>query len=260
MNSATLLSATPAGLRTPLIDALNEVCRNYTEGRWEPSELNGGKLCEVVYTIVDGTLKRAYAARPSKPRDMVAACRALEGNSPDATRVGDRSLRILIPRMLVTLYEIRNNRGVGHVGGDVDPNFMDATAVHTMSRWVVAELIRVFHSVSTKDAQVAVDLLVERKLPIIWEHEGIKRVLAKLGFPEQCLVLLYSESGWVVVSSLLAWTEYSNGSVFRKTVLARLHKDRLIEYDAKNDRACLTSAGVREVETRIIPSLGTDFF
>jgi hypothetical protein len=129
-----------------------------------------------------------------------------------------------------------------------------------MARWIVAELIRVFHNVSTKDAQEAVDLLVERKLPIIWEHEGVKRVLAKLGFPDQCLVLLYSESGWVRIVKLLAWTEYSNSSTFKNTLLARLHKDRLIEYDAKNDRACLTSAGVREVETRIIPTLGTDYF
>lgn len=45
-----VLAAIPTRLRDELIAALNEVLRNYRERRWEPSELNGGKLCEVVYT------------------------------------------------------------------------------------------------------------------------------------------------------------------------------------------------------------------
>jgi hypothetical protein len=63
------------------------------------------------------------------------------------------------------------------------------------------------HNVSTKDAQAAVDLLVEHKLPIIWEFEGIKRILVKVQYPDQNLVLLYSEAGWVTIANLLAWTE-----------------------------------------------------
>lgn len=161
--------------------------------------------------------------------------------------------------MLIALYEIRNNRGVGHAGGDVNPNFMDATAVHTIARWVVAELIRVFHNVSTQEAQSGVDALVERELPFIWERDGVRRVLVKLSFSDQCLVLLYGESGWTTVVNLLNWTEYSNGSKFRRTLLRNLHKDRLIEYDAGNDRACLTSAGVEAVETRIIAVLSPDY-
>ena len=99
---------------------------------------------------------------------MVSACRALENQPAAPSRVGDRSLRILIPRMLVALYEIRSNRGVGHAGGDVEPNFMDATAVQAMARWVVAELIRIFHQASTDDAQAAVDAIVERNLTPVW--------------------------------------------------------------------------------------------
>ena len=69
-------------------------------------------------------------------------------------------------------YEIRNNRGVGHVGGDVDPNHMDAEAVQTMAGWAMAELVRIFHGVKTEEAQETVDALVERKSPIIWEVLG----------------------------------------------------------------------------------------
>ena len=43
--------------------------------------------------------------------------------------------------MIVALYEIRNDRGVGHTGGDVDPNHMDASMVLAGAKWLVAELV-----------------------------------------------------------------------------------------------------------------------
>src|SRR5438132_11109712 len=130
IDATTILAHLPASLRDPLLQSFQEIAANYAEHRWEPSELNGGKFCEVVYTIIDGHITGRYPARPSKPSNMLTACRNLEGKPEDKGRVGDRSLRILIPRMLVALYEIRNNRGVGHVGGDVIPNFLDATAAY----------------------------------------------------------------------------------------------------------------------------------
>jgi hypothetical protein len=243
------LAALPAGLRDPLFQSYREIARNYTESRFEPAELNGGKFCEVVYTIIDGCLSGAFASSPSKPRDMVAACRALEQTPPNATRVGDRSLRILIPRVLLPLYEIRNNRGVGHVGGDVDPNFLDATAVYGMTSWVLAELIRVFHNVTTKEAQQTVDALVERKHPLVWQVEGIKRVLDhSMDKGNQALVLLYSESSWLDEKELFAWVEYSTLTMFRNRILLPYHKERLLEYDASQRRVRISPRGVLEVE------------
>ncbi len=177
LDPTTLLHGVPMGLRTPLIAAYVEIAQNYAEERWEPSELNGGKFCEIVYTILEGAISGTYPSAPSKPPKFVEACRALEQKPADPTRIGDRSLRILIPRLLPYLYEIRNNRGVGHVGGEVNPNFSDATSVLSGSNWVMAELVRIYHNVSLADAQSAVDTLVERKLAIVWEFEGIKRVL-----------------------------------------------------------------------------------
>jgi hypothetical protein len=180
---------------------------------------------------------------------MVAACRALEQTPPNATRVGDRSLRILIPRVLLPLYEIRNNRGVGHVGGDVDPNFLDATAVFGMTSWVLAELIRVFHNVTTKDAQQTVDALIERKHPLVWQVEGIKRVLDhSMDKGNQSLVLLYSESSWLDEKELFSWVEYSTLTMFRNRILLPYHKQRLLEYDTSQRRVRISPRGVLEVE------------
>lgn len=260
MDTSRLLGGIPSGLRSTLIDSLSEICRNYSERRWEPSELNGGKLCEAVYCVAHGVLSGTFPAIASKPANMVDACRDLERNYPPVPgRVGDRSLRILIPRLILGIYEFRSNRGVGHVGSDVDPNFMDATLVHGMSKWLVAELIRIFHQVTTYDAELAVNALVERKLPIIWERDGIRRVLVVgLDYADETLLLLYSTPNWTAASDLVNWTEHSNGTVYRRTVLTRLHDDRLIEFDAKQDRACITPAGIRVVESRLLPKVSED--
>lgn len=47
-------SVLPATLRDDLLDAFNQIVTSYREHRWEPSELNGGKLCEAAFTIVKG--------------------------------------------------------------------------------------------------------------------------------------------------------------------------------------------------------------
>jgi hypothetical protein len=157
--------------------------------------------------------------------------------------------------MLPALYEIRNNRGVGHVGGDVDPNFLDATAVYGMASWALAELVRVFHNVSTREAQQTVDALIERKVPLIWELDdlNVKRVLApSMSNRDQTLVLLTRSLGWISDKELLTWVEYSDLTMYRKRVLGPLHKARLIEFDRQNARARISPLGTKDVEDRIL--------
>jgi hypothetical protein len=247
------LTGLPPTLREELIKSFREIAANYSERRWEPSELNGGKFSEVVYSIVNGSLSGTFPTKSSKPNDMVKACRLLEAVPADAARPGDRSLRILIPRVLMPLYEIRNNRGVGHVGGDVDPNFLDATAVYAMASWVLAELVRVFHNVSTKEAQAVVDALAEHKHPLIWDAEGVKRILdPSMKAADQTLLLLHAARSWIDEESLLNSVEYRNASAFRAKVLKPLHSARLIEYEEGTHRALISPKGSENVETRIL--------
>jgi hypothetical protein len=257
LDPSKVLASIPAGLRDPLLETYGEIVSNFAEHRWEPSELNGGKFCEVVYTILEGAISSTFAAGPSKPANMKDACLALEKKQPTG-KPGDRSLRILLPRALLPLYEIRNNRGVGHVGGDVDPNLMDATAVYSTASWVMGELIRVFHHVSTVEAQGAVDALSERKLSLIWSPGTVKRVLDhKMNAADQTLVLLHQGLAWVDEAVLLASVEYSSAGMYRKRVLNKLHKARMIEFDKASARARISPTGSAYVEEKIIaPRMG----
>jgi hypothetical protein len=242
------LTILPAGLRKDLLDSLNKISRAYREGRWEPAELNGGKLCEAAYSIIAGYDSRNFPSRAAKPRNLVDACKALEG----LPKTVPRPVRIQIPRLLTALYEIRSNRGVGHAGGDVDPNHMDATAVLHMSKWVVAELVRLLHNLSTEDAAALVEQLVERELPIIWEVDGKRRVLNP-GLPaiEKSLLILYSVRGKSAVEELRNSVGYGNPTRFRQGVLAPAHRKALLELNGEEDTVELSPLGGRWVEENV---------
>ena len=225
--------------------------RNFRESRWEPAALNGGKLCEVVYSVIHGHLVGAMPLKPQKPRNMVEACRALEQMAP--TPIADRSVRIQIPRVLLAVYEVRNNRGVGHVGGDVDPNRMDATFVLYSSKWLLAELVRIFHGTTAAEATTLVDALVERVTPVVWDVEGRRRVLTPgLTMKEKTLLLLYHSERPVAETDLVAWVEHSNPYVYRRDVLRALHADRLVEYDEAAARVILSPTGSAAVEAKLL--------
>ena len=219
------LSGIPDGLRNPLLAEFSQIITSFMERRWTSAELSGGRFCEIVYTILDGYAGQSYARTPVKPPNFVDACRALERNTGVP-----RSFQILIPRLLPALYEIRNNRNVGHVGGDVNPDFMDSSAVVSISSWILAELVRVFHATTTDEAQKVVSQLSERRLPLVWRSGDLRRVLKpSLPLKSQVLLLLASSSSRVVFDDLLRWTGHKSKPYFIR-LLRKLHSARLIEF------------------------------
>jgi hypothetical protein len=209
----------PGDLRGDLLGAFEEIVKNYSEGRWEPAELNGGKLCEAAFSVCEGLATGNMPARAAKPRNLVAACVALEKHTSAL-----RSIRIQIPRMLVALYEIRNNRNVGHVGGEVDPNHMDALCVLQMAKWIMAELVRVLHSLPVDDAADLVDALVEREVPLVWKVNGQRRVIDEtMSMKDKTLLILHGHIGAAKESDLCRWVEHEKASWYRRDVLKKAH-------------------------------------
>ncbi len=245
-----VLGGLPPVLRQELVDELNKIERHYREGRWEPAELDGGRLTEVVYSIVKGALDGKMPAKSYKPGQMVQAIQKLEDYPATA---GLRSLRVLIPRVLLGVLDIRNDRDVGHMGGEVPSNHMDATYVLGAAKWLVAELVRVFHQVDVPTATEFVEALIERDTPAVWEVvPGTKRVLnTKMNVRDKVLLLLHSTPGPVKDADLCDWAEYGNWTRFRKDILGGLHDDKLVDYEAATGLVRLSELGVRYVEARL---------
>jgi hypothetical protein len=239
-----VFSDLPKRLRSELLEAFGKIVQNYRENRWEPSELNGGKLCEVVYSIIKGIGDGAYPSRATKPTNIVDACRKLEHVS-----TVPRSVQVLIPRLLPALYEVRNNRGVGHTGGEVDPNHMDAVLVLQMSKWIMAELVRLLHHRPVDEAAEIVEALVEREIPLLWSVNDKLRVLdTSLTMKDKTLILLHSKTGPMGERELVDFLEHSNPSAFRRDVLRAAHKKRLIEYDQDAQSVTVSPLGIELAE------------
>jgi hypothetical protein len=141
----------------------------------------------------------------------------------------------------------KNFAYVAHMG-KVSPNEMDATLILYSTKWVLAELLRQASGMNVSDTQKAVDTIIERRLSLLWKHNGVTRVLQDIGTREQVSVLLYDENGQSE-EKLRSAIEYKNSSDFRK-ILRQLHGARLIEYAA--DGTCTISPpGIVETETII---------
>jgi hypothetical protein len=247
---AHLLGPVPQNLEDDLFGRFREIERNFRERRWEPAELNGGKLSEVAYSILRGHVDGSFPQKSSKPANFYASC----NNLANAPANFGRSVRIQIPRMLIALYEIRNNRNVGHVGGDVDPNLMDAVSVLHMAKWVVSEFVRIFHGVSLTEASDIVEALSERELALIWDTGSVRRVLDNsLTMLEKTLLLLFSTSSPLTESELIASLEHSNPSVYRRDILRKAHKNRLLEYDQNKGLVKISPLGISQVERATLP-------
>lgn len=248
LNAEEALGLLPRGLRRELLDEFAKITRNYRESRWEAAELDGGRFCEIVYTILRGRIDGEYPGSASKPSNFPASCEALGKTPKDAH---PQSVRLGIPRVLVGLYEVRNNRGVGHVGGEVNANHMDATLVLHSAQWVMAELVRLFHDTDTVTAQATVDALVDRTLPSLWKVGDVTRVLdTTLPLTDQTLLLLYSEAS-VGDRALASNLEQARLDNYRR-VLRRLHDARLVEYNKATGAVSISPKGVQDVEERIL--------
>jgi hypothetical protein len=254
VDDAQALGRLPKLLRSELLAEHAKITRNFREGRWEAAELDGARFCEIVYTILAGYLDgQTYPASASKPGDMKVACENL-GRLPRSA--GPDAARVTIPRILVGLYQVRNNRGVAHVGGEVSANHMDATYVLHASRWIMAELVRMFHDTDVATATKIVDALVDRTLPIVWQVGGIRRILDKsLSLADSTLLLLYGEPSGSKDADLARDLEQNRLSNYRR-VLRPLHDARLIEYSELNGYAVISPKGEKYVEERLLPVVG----
>lgn len=214
--------------------------------------LSAGKLCEAGLRLLQERAFGQYTPFGKKISNFADECRKIVSSST-ATAITE-SEKVVLPRALVFLYTMRNTRGIGHIGGDVDPNAIDTALIGRTADWIICELIRIHHHLSLEEAQDIVDALAIRQLPDVWEVAGKRRVLRDgLTAKDQALLLLYSaQEGTVMTEDLIAWIEYSNPAVFKSKVLLKLHSDRLVEWDREVESVTLSPKGAKYVEESLL--------
>jgi len=246
------LNGIEPAIRKRLIDSYLELKRNVAEGRHDAAGMSAGKLCEAVIRHLQRCASGSCTPFGTKIPNFADECRRII-SAPSGRGIAE-SEKAIVPRALVFLYTMRNKRGIGHVGGDVDPNAIDGALISRTADWIICELIRVHHNLSLEEAQDLVDGLAVRQLPDIWEVAGKKRVLRDgLSAREKTLLLLYSSKDQTVLcEDIIAWVEYSNPAAFRYNILRKLHKERFLEWDRETESVVLSPKGSKYVEDKLL--------
>ncbi|MBI3775301.1 MAG: hypothetical protein HY273_07080 [Gammaproteobacteria bacterium] len=166
---ANLLQMFPRKHTGALLLHFSESVRAFESGEWEQCILKAGKFVEAVIKALSGYASLPLPnARKFKVSNLVAQLEKL-----DAAKFKD-SVRLIIPRNCVFVYDIASNRGSRHDPDEIDPNKMDAIAVVQNISWVLAEMIRLSHDGSLKPDEAAdvVDGLMEKRYPEIEDIDG----------------------------------------------------------------------------------------
>ncbi|MCC2608448.1 hypothetical protein [Neorhizobium petrolearium] len=239
------LQVLPDGLREPLIDQFEQALDEYRASDWEKVGLKAGKFCEIAFCICAGHAIGTFPASATKPSDFKTSCLNLE----QYNKTKGRSLCIQIPRILLGLYELRNNRAIGHVGGEVSPNHMDAEFFLRAMKWVMAEFVRFFSQLPLDDSHSLVEAVTARTFQVVWSSGDVRRILepAKTA-GQKVLILLYAETKPVKTALLQTWVEYKNGTDFKRKILKDLHKKALIHFDEEKGTAEILPPGQTLVE------------
>lgn len=251
------LANVPSEFRSRTIKTYLDLKSRHAEGKHDAAGVSAGKLCEIVVRLLQHELKKSFTPFGQQIHNFAGEC---ESFSQVPKALGSESLRVVIPRALSYLYTLRNKRGIGHAGGDVDANGIDGATIGRVADWIVCELIRIYHNMSLEEADALVSSLSSRNIPDIWEVGGKKRVLRNdLDFKQKALLLLYSSvDSAVLAEDLYSWTKYSNFAVFRKNVLGQLDSANLIEYDRDSETVIISPIGVKQVEEEILQQPAKD--
>lgn len=247
MSIKQTFSILPEELNTKLEETYENIILNYHQQKFDLSALNGAKFAETVYRILEWHTSNPHQYTPLNHHitNFEVSCKKFD----NLTQFPE-SIRFHIPKFLISVFFIRNKRSIGHVGGDVDSNHMDAEIVLSVSKWVLAELVRIFHTTTTVEAQEVVEGLIVKEHPSVWTAFGNERVADKSkSYEDKTLILLYTKHPKAVDEKVLQnWTEYSNSSVYKEKILRPLHKKGLIEFNEKNKLVLLSPAGIEYVQ------------
>jgi hypothetical protein len=240
-----IAAGVPAELARETLQSFSEAKRRFHLADYMPNAVAGGRFSEAVLRILEWTTTGSYVALSDpkfKAETIINKLAALPaGTFPE-------SVRLHIPRAVRVIYDIRNKRNTAHLSDGIDPNMQDATLVGSTMAWILAELVRLHHSVAPQEAQGIIDGLITREVPMIQMFEEHPRLLKDIGASDHVLVLLYwVGSPGVKRATLSQWLPLSMRTNLSRT-LARLHATHLVHY--VDSTARITLLGEREVELR----------
>jgi len=232
-----------------LFESYQLVNEHYYLGKHRPCCSEGGRFAEVALRMLQQVTTGKYIPL-GKPIPKFSN-EVLELEKADKDKFPE-SIRIQIPRTLQVIYDIRNKRDVGHVGGDVDANLSDATLSLFSCNWVLTEFLRIYYTSDITAAQNLVNSLVKIRIPLIQDFNGFLKLLKPdMKLPSKILALLYYRgSEGATVDELNKWFGYRILVGHMNITLDRLEHEKAFIH-RRNEHCFITDTGRKYVEKDI---------
>ena len=153
-----------------LLASYSEVITHFRKGAVDVCLSCSGKFVENVLRAVE--FLRTGKILP----EIKSASSTVKDIEKDATL--PESLRILVPRVAYAMiFDLRSKRGAVHVK-EINPKPIDAALVVQAASWIVAELLRLYHSDDDNQIATAMNALSRTNLPYV-ETFGDERVVTR---------------------------------------------------------------------------------
>ncbi len=167
-----------------LVDKYEEMVSEFLLNNYEIVLVKCGKFIEDFYQVLDFAARQSIASKPNltKIRKRLKTAITLQKIQP--------SVKSLVADSLKIAYKFRNSRDGAH-SNDFISNKIDAYYVISISKWSLAEMIRIYSNMSLVDSNSLIDEIIEIPTPHIQRFEGDILVLASLSAANEILSLLY---------------------------------------------------------------------
>jgi hypothetical protein len=133
---------------------------------------------------------------------------------------------------------------------NIDPNLQDSTLVVSILDWVLAEFVRLYHTVPANEAQAIVESLVTRRAPVVQDFAGFLKILnPNLAAGDYLLVLLYQRGkDGATYPELQLWSKPKMRPNLNSTLNRLVYDRAFVHFDGGS--YFITESGMREVEQR----------
>ncbi|MGA9041344.1 MAG: hypothetical protein WB421_12470 [Terriglobales bacterium] len=249
---AELADVLDASLADFVVASYVEMQQRFFAGDWQPSELDGGRLCEAIsralYQLDSGTVTHSQL-----PKELCEKIEDEQNLRPHSLDVKDRHH---ISRAIGLVYKFRSDRGSVHISPKYTADFMDSMLMVHAGKWIFAEFLRLAWKQDKAVIAETIAQIVQLEYSLIHELDGIPLVLeSTVSAPEEILLLLNHAEGHKLSKEELTQQAKNNTSTSLTVAFSRLLKSNEIRSTSTAGEVALTPKGQKRVIERIIPAL-----
>ena len=104
-----------------------------------------------------------------------------------------KNLRLITTQIVLSGYNIRNDRDAAHPSTKIDPNELDCDYVSAACDWILCELLIEFGDKNRTEADDVIRSIITRKIPLVYEASDGRVLLLENGHPLwlKAAILLY---------------------------------------------------------------------